>query len=56
VSTAFLTSTSTVVSSSVSANTLQVPGIPGFPWESILAGILFGITVIALVRRRRISN
>ncbi|HKM77054.1 MAG TPA: hypothetical protein VJZ32_11625 [Candidatus Bathyarchaeia archaeon] len=56
VSTAMLTSTLTSVSTSVSVNTLQVPGIPGFPWESILAGILFGITVIALVRRRRTSN
>jgi hypothetical protein len=56
VSTAMLTSTSTAVSTSFSVNTLQVPGIPGFPWESILAGILFGITVIALVRRRRTSN
>ena len=55
VSTAALTSTSTAVSTSVSINTLQVPGIPGFPWESIIAGILFGLTVVALVRRRKIK-
>ena len=32
---------------------LQFPAIPGFPWESILAGITLGLTALAVARRRR---
>lgn len=28
-------------------------GIPGYPWESILLGIIVGLTALALVRWRR---
>jgi hypothetical protein len=28
-------------------------GIPGFPWESILLGVVVGVTTLAIVRRRR---
>jgi hypothetical protein len=29
-----------------------VPAIPGFPWESIVAGLIIGLTVLAMARRR----
>jgi hypothetical protein len=32
------------------------PAIPGFPVEAILAGLLLGTVIIALLRRRRIFN
>jgi hypothetical protein len=32
---------------------MVLPAIPGFPWESIIAGIILGITVLAIVRRRK---
>jgi hypothetical protein len=30
-----------------------LPPIPGFPFESILAGIILGIAALAIGRRRR---
>jgi len=50
-STATSTSTSTEVSTSVVSNTLQAPGIPGFPWESIVVGIIFGLVALGIIRR-----
>ena len=44
--------TSTSISSSVSTP-LALPPIPGFPWESIIAGIILGMTALAILRRRR---
>jgi hypothetical protein len=32
-----------------------MPAVPGFPWESILAGIILGITVLGIIRCRRRS-
>lgn len=31
-------------------------GIPGFPWESIVAGVIVGLGVLAIKRRHRRSN
>ena len=42
----------TSASSSVSTP-LALPPIPGFPWESIIAGIILGMTALAILRRRR---
>jgi hypothetical protein len=30
---------------------LALPAIPGFPWESIIAGLIFGLVALAVVRR-----
>ena len=30
-----------------------VPGIPGFPWESVVAGLCVGFALVAMFRRRR---
>jgi hypothetical protein len=50
-------STVTVTSSSSSQTTpLVVPAIPGFPWESIAAGILVGLSVLIVLRRRRSAS
>jgi hypothetical protein len=40
-----------------SSNTtpLVVPTIPGFPWESIVAGLIIGLTVVAIARRRMVN-
>ncbi len=46
------TAASTSQSSSVSTP-LALPPIPGFPWESIIAGIILGMTALAILRRRR---
>ena len=35
---------------------LALPAIPGFPAESILAGLITGVLALALVRRRRTRN
>jgi hypothetical protein len=32
---------------------MVLPAIPGFPWESIIVGIIVGMTVLAIVRRRK---
>jgi hypothetical protein len=29
-----------------------LPAIPGFPWESIIAGVIVGITLLGLARRK----
>ncbi len=55
-STVTVTSTPTTTSSSttISVSTPMVlPAIPGFPWESIIAGIMIGMTALAIVRRRK---
>jgi MYXO-CTERM domain-containing protein len=46
------TSTTMISTQSVSTQ-MALPPIPGFPWESILAGILLGIFALAFLRRRR---
>jgi photosystem II stability/assembly factor-like uncharacterized protein len=44
-------------SSSVSLTTpLALPPVPGFPWESIIAGIIFGIALLGIARSRRRSH
>jgi hypothetical protein len=30
---------------------MVLPAIPGFPWESIIAGLILGVIAIAVVRR-----
>lgn len=42
----------TSASSSVSTP-LALPPIPGFPWESIIAGIILGMAALVIVRRRK---
>jgi LPXTG-motif cell wall-anchored protein len=32
---------------------MVLPAVPGFPWESIIAGIILGLTALAIVRRRK---
>lgn len=46
------TTTTSQAASSVSTP-LALPPIPGFPLESIVAGILVGIAVLAILRRRK---
>ncbi len=47
-------STSAANSQSSSISTpLALPPIPGFPWESIIAGIILGMTALAILRRHR---
>ena len=56
VSTMTVVSTPTTMSSSttISVSTPMVlPAVPGFPWESIIAGIILGMTALAIVRRRK---
>jgi photosystem II stability/assembly factor-like uncharacterized protein len=49
-----VTVTASSSSSSSSATTpLIVPAVPGFPWESIAAGIILGLSVLFILRRRR---
>jgi Domain of unknown function (DUF3472) len=43
--------TSTVVTS-LNTTPLVVPAIPGFPWESIVAGLIVGLAALAMARRR----
>jgi hypothetical protein len=52
-STASMVSTTIAVSTALIYNTLQMPGIPGFPWESIIAGIMIGLACVAILRRVR---
>lgn len=49
--------TQTVTTSSSATTPLALPGIPGFPWESIITGIILGIAMLGLLRqaRRKIS-
>lgn len=57
-STSSSVSTVTVTASSSSSLTtpLVMPAVPGFPWESIAAGIIIGISVLVILRRRRRST
>jgi hypothetical protein len=32
---------------------MVLPAVPGFPWESIIIGVMLGMTVLAIVRRRK---
>jgi hypothetical protein len=32
------------------------PRIPGFPWESIIAGICIGLVALGIVRQRRLRR
>ena len=45
--------TSVVTSSSSITTPLVLPAIPGFPWESIIAGIIIGIALLGVARRKR---
>jgi hypothetical protein len=47
----FTTSTQTFVTTSTSS--VSGGGIPGFPVESIIAGIVFGLLTLTVLRRRR---
>jgi hypothetical protein len=49
-STAVITST---VTPSSETTALQTPTIPGFPWESIIAGIIVGLAALAATRRHK---
>lgn len=51
IATSIQVQTSTIVTSSYSTP-LAVPTIPGFPWESIIAGLIIGLTALAIARRR----
>ena len=51
IATSIQVQTSTIVTSSYSTP-LVVPTIPGFPWESIIAGLIIGLTALAMARRR----
>jgi hypothetical protein len=42
-----------MTSSSISITApMTLPPVPGFPLESIIAGIILGLTFLAIVRRR----
>lgn len=40
------------IAASSNTTPLAVPTIPGFPWESIIAGLIVGLTALTLARRR----
>ncbi len=44
--------TSSLATSSVSTP-MTLPPIPGFPWESIIVGVILGMAALAIIRRRR---
>ena len=46
------TSTSQTAQSSTVSSQLTMTPIPGFPWESIITGLILGFAVLALARRR----
>jgi hypothetical protein len=46
------TTTTTTGSSTTTMTTPPGPGIPGFPIESVLAGLVAGVTVLAVLRHR----
>jgi hypothetical protein len=54
-STVTVISTPTISTSSTSSvsTPLVMPAVPGFPWESIIVGVIVGMTVLAIVRRRK---
>ncbi|MGA2461105.1 MAG: YCF48-related protein [Candidatus Bathyarchaeia archaeon] len=45
--------TTSSLSSSTFAPPQQLPAIPGFPWESIIIGVIVGLTILGIARRRR---
>lgn len=45
--------TLTSPSSSSITTPVALPGIPGFPWESIVVGVVVGLVVLGMARRRR---
>jgi hypothetical protein len=45
--------TVTASSSSSAITPVALPGIPGFPWESIVVGVVVGLVVLGMARRRR---
>jgi len=45
--------TETVTTSSSTTTPLVLPAIPGFPWESIIAGIVIGISLLGIARRNK---
>ena len=48
------TTTALRTSSSISVTTpMTMPSVPGFPLESIITGIILGLILLAIVRRRR---
>jgi hypothetical protein len=49
-------STITVTASSSQTTPLVVPAVPGFPWESIIAGVIIGLSVLVVLRQRRRST
>jgi hypothetical protein len=48
--------TVTVTASSSQTTPLVVPAVPGFPLESIIAGVMIGLTVLVILRQRRRSE
>jgi hypothetical protein len=32
---------------------MALPAIPGFPWESIIAGIVIGMALLGIARRNK---
>jgi hypothetical protein len=45
--------TQTVTTSSSTTTPLVLPAIPGFPWESIIAGVVIGIALLGITRRNK---
>ena len=45
--------TQTVTTASSTTTPLVLPAIPGFPWESIIAGIVIGIALLGIARRNK---
>lgn len=45
--------TQTVTTASSTTTPLVLPAIPGFPWESIIAGIVIGIALLGITRRNK---
>jgi hypothetical protein len=56
VSTATVTAPASSTATSGVTTPLVVPAIPGFPWESIIAGLVLGISALVLMRERRKSS
>jgi len=45
--------TSSETATTAATTPLALPAIPGFPWESIIIGVILGLATLAIVRRRR---
>lgn len=43
----------TTLAISTVSTPMALPPIPGFPWESIIAGIILGMAALAILRRRK---